>query len=37
VQTAIFDFVELRGTVARTRLNVGTTDDGKRFRDLHLL
>jgi hypothetical protein len=37
VQNAIFDFVGLRGTVARTRLNVGTTDDGKRFRDQHLL
>jgi hypothetical protein len=37
VQNAIFDFVELHGTVARTHLNVGTTDDGKRFRDQHLL
>jgi hypothetical protein len=37
VQTAIFDFVELRGTVASTRLYVGTTDDGKRLRDQHLL
>jgi hypothetical protein len=37
VQNAIFDFIGLRGTVARTRLNVGTTDDGKRFRDQHLL
>jgi hypothetical protein len=37
MQNAIFDFVGLRGTVARTRLNVGTTDDGKRFRDQHLL
>jgi hypothetical protein len=37
-QKAIFDFVGLRGTVASTRrLNVGTTDDGKRFRDQHLL
>jgi hypothetical protein len=36
-QNAIFDFVRLQGTVARTRLNVGTTDDGKRFRDQHLL
>jgi hypothetical protein len=37
VQNVIFDFVGMRGTVARTRLNVGTTDDGKRFRDQHLL
>jgi Sulfotransferase family len=37
VQNAIFDYVGMRGTVARTRLNVGTTDDGKRFRDVHLL
>lgn len=37
VQNAIFDFAGLHGTVATTRLNVGTTDDGKRFRDLHLL
>jgi hypothetical protein len=37
VQNAIFDFVGLRGTVTRTHLNVGTTDDGKRFRDQHLL
>jgi hypothetical protein len=36
VQNAIFDFVGLRGAVARTRLNVGTTDDGKRFRDQNL-
>jgi hypothetical protein len=36
VQNAIFDFIGLRGTVATTRLNVGTTDDGKRFRDRHL-
>ena len=37
VQKAIFDFVGLHGSVATTRLNVGTTDDGKRFRDQHLL
>jgi hypothetical protein len=37
VQNAIFDFVGLHGTFARTHLNVGTTDDGKRFRDQHLL
>jgi hypothetical protein len=37
VQNAIFDFVELHGTVARTHLNVGTTYDGKRFRDQHLV
>jgi hypothetical protein len=37
VQNAIFDFVGLRGFVVTTRLNVGTTDDGKRFRDQHLL
>ncbi|MBV9970559.1 MAG: hypothetical protein JO228_11295 [Xanthobacteraceae bacterium] len=37
VQNAIFDFVGLAGTVTRTRLNVGTTDDGRRFRDQHLL
>jgi hypothetical protein len=37
LQNAIFDFVGLHGTVATTRLNVGTTDDGKRFRDQHLL
>ena len=37
VQNAIFAFVGLPGTVATTRLNVGTTDDGKRFRDQHLL
>jgi hypothetical protein len=37
VQNAIFDFVGLRGTVTRTHLNVGTTEDGKRFRDQHLL
>jgi hypothetical protein len=37
VQNAIFDFVGLPGTVATTRLNVGTTDDGRRFRDQHLV
>jgi hypothetical protein len=37
VQKAIFAFAGLPGTVATTRLNVGTTDDGKRFRDQHLL
>jgi hypothetical protein len=37
VQNAIFDFVGSQGTVARTHLNVGTTDDGKRFRDQHLV
>jgi hypothetical protein len=31
------EFLGLQGTVARMRLNVGTTDDGKRFRDHHLL
>jgi hypothetical protein len=37
VQNAIFDFVGLHGTVTKTHLNVGTTADGKRFRDQHLL
>jgi hypothetical protein len=37
VQNAIFDFVGLHGALATTRLNVGTTDDGKRFRDQHLV
>jgi hypothetical protein len=37
VQNAIFEFVGLHGTVAETHLNVGTTDDGKRFRDQHLV
>jgi hypothetical protein len=37
VQNAIFDFVGSQGTFARTHLNVGTTDDGKRFRDQHLV
>jgi hypothetical protein len=36
-QSAIFDFIGTNGTVADKRLNVGTTDDGKRFRDQHLL
>jgi hypothetical protein len=37
VQNTIFDFIGLHGTVTRTHLNVGTTADGKRFRDQHLL
>jgi hypothetical protein len=37
VQNAIFDFVGSHGIVQTTHLNVGTTADGKRFRDQHLL
>jgi hypothetical protein len=36
-RSGTLEFVGLQGTVARMRLNVGTTDDGKRFRDHHLL
>jgi hypothetical protein len=37
VQNAIFDFVGLKGFVAPAQLNVGTTTDGRTFRERYLL
>jgi hypothetical protein len=37
VQNAIYDFVGLTGVACRTQLNVGTTDDGRKFRERYLL
>ncbi len=37
VQNAIFDFVGLKGFVAQAQLNVGTTTDGRHFRERYLL
>jgi hypothetical protein len=36
-QRALYDFVGGKGAIKTVRLNVGTTKDGRRFRDRHLI
>jgi hypothetical protein len=36
-QRALYDFVGANGAIKTVRLNVGTTKDGRRFRDRHLI
>jgi hypothetical protein len=37
MQRKLFDFVGASGAINAVRLNVGTTKDGRRFRDRHLI
>jgi hypothetical protein len=37
VQNAIYNFVGMSGVAGRTQLNVGTTDDGRKFRERYML
>jgi hypothetical protein len=36
-QRALYDFVGASGAIKTVRLNVGTTKDGRRFRQRHLI
>jgi hypothetical protein len=36
-QRALYDFVGAAGAISAVRLNVGTTKDGRRFRERHLI
>jgi Sulfotransferase domain len=36
-QRALYDFIGVNGAIKTVRLNVGTTNDGRRFRERHLV
>jgi hypothetical protein len=36
-QLALYDFIGANGAIKTVRLNVGTTNDGRRFRERHLV
>jgi Sulfotransferase domain len=36
-QRALYDFIGVNGAIKTVRLNIGTTNDGRRFRERHLV